>query len=455
MGGLYTAGYMTAAAEVRQPPEGELTKQWLMIAATALAAAPAPAIRALEVTGAAHLDLEPIVEAVIFGLGIFAAATLLTWASEVAETEVSAGLALVVLALIAVLPEYAVDLYFAIRAPHEIECTNVELLLPPGCEDPHPSHLAIANMTGGNRLLVGLAWPVIFLVFFLKTRRPEMPIVSGNSVGILFLLVATLFSFTIPIWGHLSLIDTAVMFSLFAAYLYISSRAPPREHAVFVGPALAIASLPRPQRRLWILMVFAYAAAVIFAAAEPFAESLVDTGADLGIDEFILVQWIAPLASESPEFILAGLIAARGRYDASMTILISSKVNQWTLLIGSLPLAFSISGTTIDPLDFDSRQSEEVFLTAAQSMFAVAILISLSMHRWEALALGGLFLTQFFFTDETVRLIYAGVYLALSFVIFARDIPRLGAFGRAVKRTIKEPGGKDEGRRDSDDEVPP
>ena len=446
---------MAAAADATHPPEGTLIRQWLLMVAVALAALPAPVIRVLELTGAVHLDLSPIVEAAIFGLGIFAAATLLTWASEVAETEVSAGLALVVLALIAVLPEYAVDLYFAIEAPHAIECVSLDPLLPPGCEDPHPSHLAVANMTGGNRLLVGLAWPAIFLVFYFKTRRPEMPIVSSNSVGILFLGIATLYSFTIPIKGYLSLVDTAVMFSLFAAYLLISSRAPPREHSVFVGPALAIASLPRAQRRFWILAIFAYAAGVIFAAAEPFAESLVETGENAGIDEFILVQWVAPLASESPEFILAGLIASRGRYDASMTILISSKVNQWTLLIGSLPLAYSISGTTFNPLDFDSRQSEEVFLTAAQSLFAVAILMSLSINRWEALALGGLFLTQFFFTNETIRLVYGGMYLVLSFIVFVRDVPRLGAFGRAVRRTLKDPAGQDEQGRDGDDEVPP
>ena len=444
-----------AAEPPPKPPEGQFTRQWLLITAVALAALPAPVIRVLEISGAAHLHLEPIVEAVVFGLGIFAAATLLTWASEVAETEVSAGLALVVLALIAVLPEYAVDLYFAIEAPHAIECTSLDPNLPLGCEDPHPSHLAIANMTGGNRLLVGLAWPAIFLIFYLKTRRTEMPVARGNSVGIMFLGIATVYSFTIPIRGYLSLIDTAVMFSLFAAYLYLASRAPPREHTVFVGPALAIASLTRGWRRFWILALFAYAAGVIFAAAEPFAESLVETGKNAGIDEFVLVQWVAPLASESPEFILAGLIAARGRYDAAMTILISSKVNQWTLLIGSLPLAYSISGMTLDPLDFDSRQSEEIFLTAAQSLFAVAILVSLSVNRWEAIGLGALFLTQFFFTDETIRLIYAGLYLALAFLVFVRDIPRLGVFARAVRQTIKEPGGTDEEGRDSDDEVPP
>jgi cation:H+ antiporter len=441
--------------DIAPPAEGVLMRQWLLIAAVALVAMPAPVIRVIEVTDTAHLGLTPIVEAAIFGLGIFAAATLLTWASEVAETEVSAGLALVVLALIAVLPEYAVDLYFAIEAPHAIECTSLDPNLPLGCEDPHPSHLAIANMTGGNRLLVGLAWPAIFLIFYLKTRRTTMPVVSANSVGILFLGVATVYSFTIPIKGYLSLVDTAIMFSLFAAYLYISSRAPPSQHSVFVGPALAIASLSRQWRRFWIIAIFVYAAGVIFAAAEPFAESLVETGKDAGIDEFVLVQWVAPLASESPEFILAGLIAARGRYDAAMTILISSKVNQWTLLIGSLPLAYSISGTTFEPLDFDSRQSEEVFLTAAQSLFAVAILVSLSVNRWEALALGGLFITQFFFTNETVRLVYAFVYIILALVVFARDIPQFGTFGRAVKRTIEDPTGRDDAGRDSQAANPP
>jgi cation:H+ antiporter len=416
------------AAPPPAPPAGTLVRQWVLITVVALLAAPAPTIRFLEIADIAHPHLEPVVESIIFGLAIFAAATLLTWASEVAETEVSAGLALVVLALIAVLPEYAVDLYFAWTAP----------------DNPENAHLAIANMTGGNRLLVGLAWPLIFLIFWLKTKRQEMPIVRGNSVGILFLGIATVYSFIIPLKGNLALYDTGVLFMIFAVYMVISSRAPPREHAVFVGPALAIASLSRSWRRFGILAVFVYAGVVIFAAAEPFAESLVETGTELGIDEFVLVQWVAPLASESPEFILAALIAARGRYDAAMTILISSKVNQWTLLIGSLPLAYSVSGGTLDPLTFDDRQSIEVFLTAAQSLFAVAILVSLSVNRFEAAALAGLFFTQFFFTDETIHVVYGVIYVVLAFIVLVRDIPHFGDFRRAVRTTLAEPGGKED-----------
>lgn len=438
-------------------PTSSVTRQWLPIIITAGLASPAPLIRILELSGAVHFGFSPIVEALIFGLSIFAAATLLTWASEVAETEVSATLALVILALIAVLPEYAVDLYFAIRAPHVEECVADLLpdLVPPGCEDPHPRHLAIANMTGANRLLVGMAWPAIFFIHFFTTKRWKMTIQKGNSMGILFLGAATIYSFTIPLRGNLSLLDTGVMFSLFAVYLYFSSRQPPEHDRILVGPAAAIGALPRTVRRLATLGMFIFSGAVIFAAAEPFAEGLVETGEDVGIDEFILVQWVAPLASEAPEFILAGLLAMRGRHHSAMTILISSKVNQWTLLIGSLPLAYAISDGSFSALDFDSRQSEEVFLTAGQSLFAVAILISLSMSRWEAIVLAGLFFTQFAFTDETIRIAYGGVYVALGMLILVRDIPAMPKFFSSAKKTAFHPGELDNEEDDDGEEHDP
>jgi cation:H+ antiporter len=420
-----------------------LVREWLLLAVVMVIALPAPVLRGLEIAHVWEPHLGPEFEAIIFGIGIFAAATLLTWASEVAETEVSAGLALVALALIAVLPEYAVDLYFAIEAPHAVECIETEpVLIPPGCDDPHPGHLAVANMTGGNRLLVGLAWPVIFFIFWRKFRQNTMPIERGNAIGILFLGLATLYSFSIPIRGYLSLVDTAIMFSLFGAYLFIAAKSPPSHETEFVGPAAAIGALSKFWRRAVVLGLFVYAAGVIFAAAEPFAESLVETGESLGIDEFILVQWVAPLASESPEFILAALLAVRGRYASGMTILISSKVNQWTLLIGSLPLAYSISGGTLEPLDFDTRQSEEIFLTAGQSLFAVAILFTLSMSRWEATLLFLLFITQFVFTQGSIRVAYGVVYCALALAIFIRDAGSGPTFFSAVKESWTDPGGK-------------
>ena len=411
---------MTAPETLRP---AHFSRQWGLIVLVVAIAMPAPLLRLGHISGAFEPDLAPLVESLIFGVGIFAAATLLTWASEVAETEMSAGLALVILALIAVLPEYAVDLYFAWTAP----------------DNPDNAHLAVANMTGGNRLLVGLAWPAIFFIFYWRTRIKEMNVLRSNALGVLFLGAATIYSFSIPLRGHLSLIDTGVMFGLFGVYMFLSSRSPPEVEREFVGPAAAIASLSKLQRRFAIAAIFVFAAGVIFAAAEPFAEGLVETGHDLGIDEFVLVQWVAPLASESPEFILAGMLAARGRHDAGMTVLISSKVNQWTLLIGSLPLAYSISGGEVAALDFDSRQAEEVFLTAGQSLFAVAIFVSLTMVWWEAVLLAALFGTQFFFTDTTIRTAYGAGYCVLALFVFTRDIPHMGNFFSAARDTAFEP----------------
>ena len=258
-------------------------RNWLQIAVAAAIAAPSPILRVLEITGLADVQLDPAVESLIFGISIMAAATLLVWASEVAEQLVSATLALAVLAIIAVLPEYAVDIFFAWSA-------GAELGLDPSMFDPteaRPVELALANMTGANRLLIGFAWPLVFLLFWLKTRKKNLTVGSSNSIGLIFLGVATLYSFSIPLRGGLSLIDSAVLISLFAVYLVLSSKSPPSEHQL-MGPALTIGGLSPKLRWAVVIGIFAYAAGVVFAAAEPFVRGRVETGVACGIGEFLL-----------------------------------------------------------------------------------------------------------------------------------------------------------------------
>ena len=108
-----------------------------MLAAAALVTAPGLVLRL------AHPHVPHVAAAVLFGAAIVGAAFVLSWAAEVAQLDISAGLAIAVLAFIAVLPEYAVDLYFAWSAGHV----------------PQNAHYAAANMTGSNRLLLGLGWP--------------------------------------------------------------------------------------------------------------------------------------------------------------------------------------------------------------------------------------------------------------------------------------------------------
>ena len=144
------------------------------------------------------------------------------------------------------------------------------------------------------------------------------------------------------------------------------------------------------------------------------ADGLIELGESIGVDEFLLVQWLAPLASESPEFLAAMYLVWRGAARYGMTALISSKVNQFTLLIASLPIAFSISGGTLDGLPMDGRQQGEVFLTAAQSLFGLMLVLDKRMSLGAGLILLSLFLAQFALTDNTVRLAFATAYLVLA-----------------------------------------
>src|SRR4030095_3734003 len=81
----------------------------------------------------------PQFEALSSGVAIFGAAFLLSWAAELSQKDIPQALAIALLALIAVLPEYAVDMYFAWTAG----------------KDPKYTAFAMANMTGANRLLIG------------------------------------------------------------------------------------------------------------------------------------------------------------------------------------------------------------------------------------------------------------------------------------------------------------
>ena len=91
----------------------------------------------------AHLGTVP--DTALFGLAIVSSAFLLAWAAEASETEIAQGLAVAFVALIAVLPEYAVSMSFAWKAGQDAAYTP----------------FAVANMTGANRLLIGAAWPLI------------------------------------------------------------------------------------------------------------------------------------------------------------------------------------------------------------------------------------------------------------------------------------------------------
>jgi cation:H+ antiporter len=344
------------------------------------------------------------------GVAIFGAAFMLSWAAELAQKDIPQALAIALLALIAVLPEYAVDMYFAWQAG----------------KDPQYTSFAMANMTGANRLLIGVGWAAVVVTYFLKTRERAIQLEPEHKIEIFYLGIATLYSFVIPFKGRLDLTDAAVFIAIFAFYMRAASKASHVEPELEGPPAMVERFCGDGMRRIVTLILFLFSGYTIFIAAEPFAEGLLATGRTFGIEEFILVQWLAPLASESPEFIVAILFALRAQPGTSMGALLSSKVNQWTLLIGMLPVVFAVSAGRLGPMELDQRQIEEMFLTAAQSLFAVAILANLSFSLGEALIIFLLFSTQLLFPDPEFRFYYSFVYvvLAVGMIVFKKDARR-------------------------------
>ncbi len=373
-----------------------------------LIALPALAMR----IGGIHLT--PVLDMVVFGAAVVAASFLLAWAAEAAQKDISGPLAIALLALIAVLPEYAVDLYYAFRAGF----------------DPAYVAYAAANMTGSNRLLLGFGWPLVALVALVVANRSltrstdggtappritflQLPSHSRLDLG--FLAILGVVAFAIPVMGQIPVWFGLMLITAFGLYLWRAGQAETDEPEEFVGPAKLIAELPQRVRRITVTALFVGAAAIILMSAEPFAEALVGSGEALGIDSYFLVQWLAPLASEAPEFIVAIMFALRGWGSAAIATLIASKINQWSLLVGSLPVAHFFGGGG-GAMPLDARQIEEFVLTGTQTLMGVAIILALRFHWWSALSLAALFAAQFFVTDTGGRYVLSGIQLVVAVV---------------------------------------
>jgi cation:H+ antiporter len=356
----------------------------------------------LAMTGKAH-DFNPALVSLLSGLAIVGAAFLLGWGAELSERDIPRSLALITLALISVLPEYAIGLHYA--------WTEGLTRSREG--------LAIANMTGANRILIGVGWSLIAIVYYFKHHRKEIDLDQSQGLEISFLLLATLYSLVIPLKGTLSWVDMFMLFALFLFYAGRAARGEKHDEELEGIAAELDRMLGNNARRLAVLLMFAFAGVVIWYSAEPFAEGLKETGKAYGVSEFLLVQWLAPLASESPEGMIALLFALKGKGSVGLGALISSKVNQWTLLVGALPLAYGLAAGGMTEMILDSRQKEELLLTSAQSLFAAVVISDFRFSLREAMLLLILFTAQLLMPQENIRYIFCGLYLVAAVIMLA------------------------------------
>lgn len=383
----------------------------LLVTLAVLAALPGVLLR---LTGA---HPAPLLATLAFAAAILGAGFLLSWGAEAAEEHVSQGLAIAVLALITILPEYAVDIYFTFQAGRH-----------PGSEY---VQFAAANMTGANRLLIGTAWPLVVLLYWWKSGKRSIELRQDNAAEVVFLALASLYSFVITVRGAINLFDMVILAGIYGTYLWRVSKLPKKEEVEDeeeIGPAAALEKLPKSTQWAVMATLTIVAALVILAVAAPFAESLIASGQALGINKFVLIQWIAPLAGEAPEVVLTFLFVLNLRPTAALGALVSDKINQWTLLVGMIPLFYSIAAGRVMAFPLDARQHEEFFLTAAQSLFAVALLLRLRLSLPSALILLALFGTQLgidfvFRHNEPMAVQFltdmAWLYMALALTLFA------------------------------------
>lgn len=384
-------------------------------------------------------SMSPLLGVPLYVATFIGAALILTWGVEIARLDLPPGLAVLVLAFIAVLPEYAVDALFAYQAG----------------SDPEKAPLALANMTGANRLLIGVGWSLATVMGALGARRNRrrgeaqsqsasyaLALSRRSAVAVFTLAGVSLYTVTFAFRSSLTLVDTCILFGAFGFYL-VRLWSAPKEKPELIGPPAAIAELPKTWRRACMVAMILCAGAIICVTAKPFSDALVLGGTQLGIGSFLMVQWIAPLATESAELIPAAIFAYRQRGDEGLGTLLSSKINQWTLLVGSVPIAFAIGGGTIAGIPLDSTQRQQLLLTAAQSLFAVTLLADdLRLGSREATLIFLLFALDLVgsvllgpTTKIWARFAFSGLYLALGVAGVIRARRHLRELSRNAVRT--------------------
>ena len=359
---------------------------------------------------------------------MLASAFLVAWAAEAAQFLVAQGLALALLAWLQTLPEFAVEAVIAWGAG----------------KDPAQTHLAIANFTGAIRLLIGLGWPMIYFVAAISAatsgrRRTwaDVRLDTEHAVEVVGLVPPILYFIWIWYKAQIDLVDSVVLILLYIAYLGVLWRMPPKkeEEVGNVAPvAQAVLRMPR-HRGLGVLALFAAGGALLYFTAHPFLYSMLALATTLGVEKFVFIQWVAPFLSEFPEKVSA-FYWARKISGAPMALMnmVSSNINQWTVLAAMIPIVYSISRGQPSALHFDGEQRLEILITILQSLLAVMILANMRFAFWEAAVLFILWIVQFF--EPSLRDEVSWIYGAWAVFLLVFGFGHRGGF-RAFTNFIR------------------
>jgi cation:H+ antiporter len=355
------------------------------------------------------------------GIGLIGAAFLLAWAADAGEAVFSGGLVLAAVAFVAVLPEFVIEVRFAFIQQAE---------------------LVTANLTGATRLLLTGATALPLLVAFFARRRGQVAapfqLAANRRLELGILLITSIFAIHIAVRGNLTVFDGIILVALYLLYAKRVQGTPDEDPAV-VGVGAGLLSLPPQYQRPAITALIVAAGAVIVTIANPFADALLETGMSLGIDPYLLIQSVVPLATESPEFVVVAVLVANHRPAQGLALFLASSVSQWTLGMGSLPIAYLAGGGGVS-MPLAGREQLELGFTIAVTLFVVAALATLQPERADAFLIAGVFAVQMLYPTPFVRIAAAFVLLVFAIDLLCarrhavRPLLRMG-FGRRTAST--------------------
>jgi cation:H+ antiporter len=349
-------------------------------------------------------------QVIAYGAAVVAAAFMLAWATEAAQVDIGHGIVIAAVAFVAILPEYVVELHYAFTGQ---------------------AQYVTANLTGASRLLLGFAVALPAAVFLLGRRWGVAPmgrfsLASPHRLELAILGLASLWTLRPVSRGELSALDAAVLIALYGLYLrrvaVIGGDAPPP-----IGVAAQIERLPVAARRRWVGGLMAYAAAVILLTAVPFGDAVLASGTLIGIKPYLMLQWIVPIATEAPELVVAFVLLTHGRGGQSLAVLLAGAVSQYTLALGSVPLAYQ-AGAGVGPLPLPGRERIELLLTIGVALYTVASLIMLRLSRADSTVMLVLFMAQFLLPSVITRLVFAVIFWVIAIDILwseRRHLPLL------------------------------
>lgn len=361
---------------------------------------------------------------------------VIAWAAEAAQFLFSQGLALAILAWLQTLPEFAVEAVISWEAG----------------KDPAKIHLITANFTGSLRLLVGLGWPLIFFTHallgkdsHLHKRWDPIDLDDEHCVEVLALLLPLFYFLLIYFKGTLNLLDSVFLTAMYIFYLWLLKKIPPRDAETVEEAGVIPRYILRQKiflRNSLIAGLFLFGGVLLYFTAHPFLYSMLGMAVALGVSDFVFVQWVAPFLSEFPEKVSAFYWARGDKAPMALMNMVSSNINQWTVLVAMIPVVYSFSQGHVSTIHFDHHQRVEILLTIVQSFLGFLLLANMEFEWFEAVLLFTLWLIQFLFpsTREAMVFVYmAWIAYELVLVLLRKNqLQAFPAFAQQWKMHVKK-----------------